>query len=188
MGLGITGQAKAKDVTKKYRSKVTSMLNELDGYLCYDIAFDKASTKFVFNDYTKTSIMLYRNYGYVYNRGESYMKSRTKKDMKTFFGSSAKFKVKKYNGRSYKLPYLFKMKNGKIIYLGGEYGDSFPQGKVTKIVQTSSKKFTVTYKEYLKYWFYSTTLYRGTYQINLKKANNKYGFIITNIKRTDVWG
>ena len=116
VGCEMTVAAKSKDVTKKYRSKVTKMLNALDGYLCYDIAFDKGDKKFVFNNYTKTSMILFWNYEYLYTKGNSYLKSKTKRDMKTFFGSSAKFKVKKFKGygKGYKLPYLFQNENGKI--------------------------------------------------------------------------
>lgn len=188
LGCGMTTGAKSKDVTKKYRGKVADMLNNLDGYLCYDIAFDPPNGKFVFNDYAKTSMILYINYGYFYTKGNAYLKTKTKKDMKTYFGSSAKFKVKKFNGygKSYKMQNMFQSENGTIRFVGGEYGEAYPTGKVTKILQTSKNRFTVTYKEYLRHAYMSGTTYCGTYKVYLKKASNKFGFVITNIRRTKV--
>lgn len=34
-------------------------------------------------------------------------------------------------------------------------------------------------------WLKKNVKYMGTYKIHLKKANNKNGFIITNINRTE---
>lgn len=191
LSASVSVEAKTVDVTWKYRTKVTSMLNELDGYLCFDIAFPneaKNSRKFVFNDYAKTSMICYRRLWKIQNMSVSQAKKKYEKDLKLFFGDSAKFKLKKYYAKkpATEMQYMMQNKNGKVVYLHGEYGEIFPCGKVSKIQRISSRKYVVTYKEYLRYLTREGSKYRGTYQINLKPAKNRYGFIITNIKRTSI--
>lgn len=185
--VGMPVSAKTKDVTKKYKSTVTKMLAPFDRYLCYPIAYGKMQGKFVFDDYAKTSMMMYSPKVTVYYKESvSSAKRKCLSKMKLYFGSNAKFKLKKYRGYGYdnKLQYLFKNNNGAIEYTGGEYSDmDTPKGKVTKIVQTAKGRYKVTYKEYLTNDYYrQPSVYRGIYQIDLKKASNKLGFIITNIK------
>ena len=48
---GASVSAKSKNVTKKYKSEVTKILAPFDRYLCYPMAYGKATGKFVFNDY-----------------------------------------------------------------------------------------------------------------------------------------
>lgn len=180
----LTAEAKSKDVTAKYRTGVTKMLNELDGYLCYDIAFfydAQQSGKFVFNDYAKTSMVCYRRLWSVYNKSVASVKRKCLPDLKLFFGSSAKFRLRTYSSdrKNSRMPYIMQNQNGILRYLGGDYGECFPCGKVTKILEISSGKYVVTYKEYLRYIDSEEADYRGTYQIYLKKAKNRYGFIIT---------
>jgi hypothetical protein len=188
--LGMTADAKSKDVTKRYKSTVTKMIRPFDNYLCYEIAYDYVSEKFIFNDYTKTSMILYSDTGLPYNYPANKAKKRNASRMKLYFGSSAKFKLKKRsNGMFFvSLPYLYQNDNGKTIYVGGEYAeDDVPYGKVSNIISISGSQYVVKYKMYMKsrYGDYSLQ-YRGTYQIYLKREKNKYGFIITDIKRTHV--
>lgn len=184
---GASVSAKSKDVTKKYKSEVTKMLAPFDRYLCYPMTYGKATGKFVFNDYTKTSMIIYSPIitAYSCEKVDS-VKKKCLPKMKLYFGSNAKFKLKKYRGYQVdnKLHYLFKNNNGRIVYTGGDYSPrDIPKGKVTKILQTSKNRYTVTYKEYLTNdYFGYPRQYRGTYQIYLKKASNTMGFIITNIK------
>lgn len=186
---GMPVSAKTKNVTKKYKSTVTKMLSPFDKYLCAPIAYGKADKKFVFNDYTKTSMILYSPVVTVsYMERVNSVKSKCLPKMKLYFGSGTKFKLKKYKGHGYnmKLQYLFQNDRGRIQYTGGEYSEmDIPKGKVTQIVQTAKGRYTVTYKEYLtnNYCGYSS-VYRGTYHVYLKKASNRFGFIITNIKLT----
>ena len=57
--------------------------------------------------------------------------------------------------------------------------------KMVKIIKTGSKTYEVTYNLYFYNWMTKKNYgYMGTYKIYLKKANNKNGFIITNIKQT----
>lgn len=185
--MGISASAKPKDVTQKYKSKVTKMLSPFDRYLCYPMAYGKATEKFVFNNYTKTSMIIYSPIIHAYyNEKVGSVKKKCLPKMKLYFGSDAEFILKKY--RSYhldnKLQYLFKNNNGKIAYTGGEYSHmDTPKGKVSRNLQTSKNKYTVTYNEYMTNdYFGLPRMYRGTYQIYLKKASNKLGFIITDIK------
>lgn len=191
--MGMPVSAKKKDVTKKYKNAVTKMLSPFDRYLCYPIAYGKASGKFVFNDYTKTSMLLYSPECHV-NYGESVSSAKRKcmPKLKQYFGTVTKFRMKKYKGYGYnmELQYLFHNNDGTVQYMGGDYaGMDIPRGRVTKIVRTAKKKYKVTYKEYLTndYYGYSDA-YRGTYQISLKKASNQFGFIITDIKLTESAG
>ena len=184
---GASVSAKSKDVTKKYKSEVTKMLAPFDFYLGYPIAYGKANDKFVFNDYAKTTMFMYSPATKIYYTDTvSVAKKKCLPKMKLYFGSNAKFKLKKYRGHRIdsKLQYLYKNDNGKLVYTGGQYSVmDTPKGKVTKILQTSKNRYTVTYKEYLTNdYFGYPSRYRGTYQIYLKKASNKLGFIITNIK------
>lgn len=84
--------------------------------------------------------------------------------------------------------------NGSIYYLGGNWDEAaHPRGYVSKILKKSSKKFEVTYKimwynsverkiaDPCRYTSYTREM--GVYKISLKKANNRFGFIITDIKR-----
>ena len=81
--------------------------------------------------------------------------------------------------------YLLCNKNGKIVYTGGNWGEDSPNGVVKKIMKTGSKTYEVTYNLYFYNWMTKKNYgYMGTYKIYLKKANNKNGFIITNIKQT----
>ena len=68
---------------------------------------------------------------------------------------------------------------------GGNWGEDSPNGVVKKIMKTGSKTYEVTYNLYFYNWMTKKNYgYMGTYKIYLKKANNKNGFIITNIKQT----
>lgn len=72
---------------------------------------------------------------------------------------------------------------GEVVYIRGDWGEYAPRGKVTKIVQKSSNKFEVNYDIYLYDSYNKKNLnYMGTYKIDLKKAQNKNGFIITDMK------
>lgn len=184
---GMPASAKTKDVTKKYKSTVTKMLSPFDRYLCYPIAYQKSTEKFKFNDYAKTSMIIYSPVITAsYNESVNSVKRKCAPKLKLYFGSGAKFKMKKYRGYGYnmELQYLFQNNGGRICYMGGDYSDmDTPKGKVARIVKTAKGRYKVTYKEYLTNDYYGIPAkYCGTYQIYLKKASNKFGFIITDIK------
>lgn len=183
--------AKPKDVTKKYKNTVTKMLAPFDRYLCSDISYDEGKVgSFVFNDYAKTSMMIYSSVTTVYhNERISSVRRKCVPQMKLYFGSDAKFKLKKfigYGGYNGALQYLIQKRNGRLWYAGGEYADmDTPKGKVTKIVRLSKKRYKVTYKEYMTNEYYGfPKRYRGTFQVYLQKAKNKFGFVIKDIKLT----
>lgn len=174
--------ATKKDVTKTYKKSVTKMLRGFDSYFGYCCGKNQY---FKFDNYAKTTMVRMRNYGLSSDKA-SYVKKKLRPQLKLYFNTST-VKFKKFT--KYGIPrnpsYLFSNKNGRIIYTGGDWGDIAPKGFVKKIIKTSSKKYEVTYNIY----FYNdetkkTCGYMGTYKIYLRKANNKNGFIITNIKQT----
>ena len=106
--------------------------------------------------------------------------------MKLYFNTS-KVTFKKMSKYRYsKNPaYLVYNKNNKIIYNTGDWGMASPKGSVRKIVRTGKRTYEVTYNIYLyNSWDKVNCGLMGTYKIYLKKANNKNGFIITNMKQT----
>lgn len=189
----ITVSAKSQNVTKKYKSSVTKMLRPFDLYLGYDIAYGYTSKKFVFNDYAKTSMIIYADHIHhsIFPLSVDAARKKYTSKLKLYFGNNTKFKVRKFKGYypSYmKLEYLYQSDQGNIQYYGGDYSEyDTPKGTVTQVTKTSKNCYTANYKIYLTNDYYGTPKeYRGTYKIYLKKAKNKFGFIITNIKRTHV--
>jgi hypothetical protein len=77
------------------------------------------------------------------------------------------------------------VKDGKLIEVYGQWGETdAPVGAVERIVQINPKNYRVTYK--LQFFDYTSGRYgkeMGRYTIALKKAKNKNGFIITNVRR-----
>lgn len=67
--------------------------------------------------------------------------------------------------------------------MGGDWGLEVPTGTIVKILK-NGKKYSVIYevnmKDDLTNSYYR---YMGRLKISLKKAKNKYGFVITDIKR-----
>lgn len=172
-----------KDVTKTYKKQVTGMLKTFNGYFGYGCG---KGQQFVFDDYARTTMIYLSNLGGIYGKSTTYAQKKLSVQMKLYFGTNT-VKLKKFT--SYAWPknpsYLVQNSNGKITYVGGDWGEAYPIGTVKKIEQTSSGKFVVTYRidmynEYEKKYYD----YMGTYKIYLNKANNKNGFIISNIIRT----
>ena len=112
--------------------------------------------------------------------------------MKIYFGTT-KTALKKFSGRTFPRnpSYLLRNRNGKVEYIGGNWGDWIPRGRVSKVLKTGTNKYEAVYDiYYYDYYEHITYSYMGTYKIYLKKARNKYGFTITNMKRTktnNVW-
>lgn len=160
------------------------MLKSFDGYFGYGCG---RKMNFKYDSYCRTTMVYLSNLSKIYGKSTSYAKSKLGSQMKLYFDTKS---VKLKTFKSYKWPtnpsYLIQNKNGRITYVGGDWGESYPVGTVKKIVQTSTKKFTVTYRINM-YSSYTrkTGKYMGTYKVYLKKANNKNGFVITNIKRTE---
>ena len=85
---------------------------------------------------------------------------------------------------------MIRDRKGKVAYIGGDWGTHVPRGIVRKILKNGSD-YEVTYNLYLydifenKYVksYYSDTGLIGSYRITMKKANNKNGFYIKNIKQ-----
>lgn len=173
-----------KDVTKKYKKQVTKILKNFDSYFGYGCAKGR---QFKFDDYARTTMVYFSNLSKIYGKSTSYAKKKLSSQIKLYFGTKT-VKLKKFQNHT--LPknpsYLIQNDKGKIVYVGGDWGDVYPLGTVKKIVQTSSKNFTVTYRIDWHSGYYNKNLGKmGTYKIYLKKANNKNGFVITNIKRTE---
>lgn len=175
-----TVTAASKNVTKTYRKSVTKMLRNLD--LSLGKSCDQYHV-FKYDIYTRTAIICSLNYiGWGHTVKE--VNKICAKDMKLYFGTT-KMKFKKFKKYEFqKNPaYLYRNKDGKVVYIGGDWGEYAPRGKVTNIVQKSSNKFEVNYDIYLYDSYNKKNLnYMGTYKIDLKKAQNKNGFIITDMK------
>lgn len=174
--------ATKKDVTKTYKKSVTKMLRGFDSYFGYCCGENKY---FKFDNYARSTMVRMRTY----NLGDdrlSYVKKKLKPQLKLYFNTSTvKFKKFTKCGIPSNPSYLFSNKNGRIIYTGGDWGEVAPKGFVKKIIKTSSKRYEVTYNiYYYDDWAKKNYGHMGTYKIYLKKANNKNGFVITNIKQT----
>lgn len=173
-----------KNVTKRYKKQVSKMLKIFDSYFGYGCG---RGMKFKYDDYCRTTMVYLPNLYEVYGKSTSYAKKKLSNQVKLYFGTKT-IKLKKFTKHTWpKNPsYLIQNKKGKITYVGGDWGEEYPKGTVKNIVQTSSSKFVVTYRMNLYSDYYKKNIkYMGTYKVYLKKANNKNGFIITNIKRTE---
>jgi hypothetical protein len=183
LGMPIPVYASSKDVTKKYKKQVSKVLKNFDEYLAYGCLKGK---KLKYDDYAKTTMVYLTDLWNYYGQDVGYNKSKVIKKLKLYFGTNT-IKIKKLKDGSVKnVSDLIQNRDGTIAYLGGYFAEGEPVGYVKKIVQTSSKKLTVTYQ--IKHVNTETNKSRnmGTYAIYLKKVNNKNGFVITNIKRTKV--
>ena len=173
--------ATKKNVTKTYKKSVTRMLRGFDSYFGYCCGKNQY---FKFDNYARTTMTYMRTL--LPSHKASYVKKKLRPQLKLYFNTST-VKFKKYTG--FGLPrnpsYLFCNDKGRIVYTYGDWGEIAPKGFVKKILRTSSKRFEVTYNVYL-YCSYikRTSGHMVTYKIYLKKANNKNGFVITNIKQT----
>lgn len=174
--------ATKKNVTKTYKKSVTRMLRGFDSYFGYCCGKNQY---FKFDNYARTTMVRMRNYGLSSDKA-SYVKKKLRPQLKLYFNTST-VKFKKFT--KYGIPrnpsYLFCNKNGRIVYTGGDWGEVAPKGFVKKIIRTSSNRYEVTYSIY-EYddWAKKNYGHMGTYKIYLKKAKNKNGFVITNIKQT----
>ena len=173
--------ATKKNVTKTYKKSVTRMLRGFDSYFGYCCGKNQY---FKFDDYARTTMVLMRNYPS--DNRLSTVKKKLRPQLKLYFNTST-VKFKKFT--KYEFPrnpsYLFCNKNGRIVYNGGNWGEVAPKGFVKKIIRTSSNRFEVTYNVHFYNGYTRKTCgHMGTYKIYLKKANNKNGFVITNIKQT----
>lgn len=173
--------ATKKNVTKTYKKSVTRMLRGFDSYFGYCCGKNQY---FKFDNYARTTMTYMRTL--LPSHKASYVKKKLRPQLKLYFNTST-VKFKKYTG--FGLPrnpsYLFCNDKGRIVYTYGDWGEIAPKGFVKKILRTSSKRFEVTYNVYLYSSYTKRTCgHMGTYKIYLKKANNKNGFVITNIKQT----
>lgn len=181
LGLCTPVTAANKDVTSKYKKTVSKLLDPFDGYFGYGCA---RGMKFKYNAYARTTMVYLPNSYSIYGKSTSYAKKKLASQMKKYFDSTT-VKLKKF--KRYEWPknpsYLIQNQNGKIVYVGGDWGEVYPKGTVSKITKTSSKRFTVTYKIN---WYNDVTEKKGSlmgiYKIYLKKKGNR--FVITNIKQT----
>lgn len=188
-GSALPAAAASQDVTQKYRSPVARMCRHLDSYLGYGCG---RNAVFKYDIYAKTTMVYFMNLTYIYRKTIKQANRMCASDMKTYFGTT-KTALKKFAG--YTFPrnpsYLLRNRNGKVEYIGGNWGDWAPKGRVTKVLKTGSNKYEALYDiYYYDYYEHRTLSYMGTYKIYLKKARNKYGFTITNMKRTktnNVW-
>lgn len=144
LSLCIPVSAADKNVTKRYKKQVTKLLKNFDGYFGYGCAKGK---QFKFDDYARTTMVYLPNLSKIYGKSTSYAKKKLSSQIKLYFGTKT-VKLKKF--KEYTMPknpsYLIQNQQGKITYVGGDWGEVYPAGTVKKIVQTSSKKFVVTYR------------------------------------------
>lgn len=171
-----------KDVTKAYQKSVAKMMRNFDYYMGLGCL---RNYQFKFDDYAKTTMVAIPDYK-LNGQSFSYVKKKIQPQMKLYFNTT-KVTFKKMNTYRYsKNPaYLIYNKNNKIIYKMGDWREARPKGSVRKIVKTGLQTYEVTYNVYLyNSWDKVNYGLMGTYKINLKKSNNKNGFIITNMKQT----
>ncbi len=186
-GSALPAAAASQDMTQKYRSPVARMCRHLDSYLGYGCAWNHV---FKYDIYARTTMVYFMHN--VYGKTIKQANKICASDMKIYFGTT-KTALKKYAGHTgaRNPSYLFRNRNGKVEYVGGNWGDWAPKGRVTKVLKTGSNKYGALYDiYYYDYYEHRTISYMGTYKIYLKKARNKYGFTITNMKRTktnNVW-
>lgn len=174
--------ATKRDVTKTYSKSVTKLLRGFDSYFGYCCGKNQY---FKFDDYARTTMVTMRTRG-LSNYKIASAKKRLQPQLKLYFNTST-VKFKKFT--KYGIPrnpsYLFCNQNGKIVYTGGDWGEVSPRGFVKKIIKTGSKTYEVTYNLHFYDWVTKKTCgYMGTYKVYLRKASNKNGFVITNIKQT----
>lgn len=175
--------AASKNVTATYKKPIGRFLKEFDGFLGF--AAYNTSRKFKFDDYTKTSMLIYAHRWVRTGSSMSTIKKTLKPKMKKYF-TSGSIKVKKYAGRSYSNPaYVFQMQSNKLIYTSGDWGGEYPKGKISKIVKSGSN-YIVNYKVYICDEFSeSRGPLMGTYKITLKKSGGS--FKIKDIKQTHLY-
>lgn len=176
----ITTQAASKNVTAQYKKQVSKMLKNFDLYFGYCFG---EGMKFKYDSYTRTTMVYYNKISTIYGKSLDYAKNECAADMKLYFGST-KVKLKKFSGYTWKQPSdLVVNKDNKICYVGGDWGTGIPTGKIVKILK-NGKKYSVTYDVTQKdTWLNTYHRYMGRLKITLKKAKNKNGFIIMDIKR-----
>lgn len=183
LAMTVPVSAANKNVTKKYKKQVSSILDDFDLYLGY-----ACSGTFKFDTYTRTSMLLHSGDVKAEKFGTlASVKKSLKPYMQLYFGRSS-VNVQKYSKKlvqSDNASTLWLVKNGRVQYMGGDWGTWYPVGTVTKIIQTGSKTFQVTYNIRLyNMEKHSYIKKMGTFKFYLKKSSNKNGFVITNIKRT----
>lgn len=182
-------QGEAKNVTNTYKKQVSKMLQGFDSYLGYCCG---KNHYFKYDVYARTTMVYLKNLRSIYDKPVSYAKRKLASQMKLYFNNS-KVKLKKY--KNYKFPtnpsYLVQNKGGRIIYVGGDWGEVIPRGLVKRIEKNGSQ-YIVTYNihwydifqnKYIVPYDQDSSL-MGTYKIILKRSKNRNGFIIKNIQQT----
>lgn len=161
------------------------MMKNFDFYLGYSFGKGK---EFKFDVYTRTTMVYYKNDLKIIGKSVSYAKKKCASDMKTYFGNKT-VKLKKFSGfGNYKQPSdLIVNRDNKVVYIGGDWGSVSLSGKVVQIKKKGTK-YEVLYDITKKAYYCGRRKpeydrYMGRFRITLKRANNKYGFIITNMKR-----
>lgn len=188
-GSALPAAATSQDVTQKYRSQVARMCRNLDSYLGYGCG---RNAVFKYDIYARTTMVYFMHLYHVYRKPIKQANKICASDMKIYFGTT-KTSLKKFSGRTFPRnpSYLLRNRNGKVEYIGGNWGDWIPRGRVSKVLKTGTNKYEAVYDiYYYDYYEHITYSYMGTYKIYLKKARNKYGFTITNMKRiktNNVW-
>lgn len=182
----VSVSATSRNVTKKYKKTVTNTLSGIGTYL--EIT-SGTGMDFKYDAYAKTTMACLK-YGQsrIDGKTEKSVKKAVVPVLKRYFGTST-FKVRKYRqseANRIASSYICK-KGGRLMYLRGDWGLLYPSGRVTKIIQTGSRKFVATFTVN---WYDRSYLNRpakkknciGIYKIYLQKKGNH--FTITNIKRT----
>lgn len=179
-----------KDITTVYKGKVTQLLNQFD---CFFLFACIDSWKTNYNVFYRSNMLMCK-FGWNYKLHDktiSQAKKILKSKMKLYFGKTD-VRFKKYSidkcWRNIPSPsYMYQMKDGSIFGCYQSVEDK-AKGFVEKIIK-NKKNYNVTYNVYgypVSYDFLSESLSRkliGTFQITLRKVNNRNGFIINDIKR-----
>ncbi len=184
----VPAQAKSKNVTDEYRNTIEKMLRPFDDYFGYGCNVDST---FSFDNCAKTTMLCMKNVNY-FGLTLRRIRDINLSDWKRYFDETPAFTMKKHSGSLYEgspsqwsnPSYLIQLVDGKARYLGGIWENLVPRGEVKKVVQNSDRKYTATYDVSWCTRTGTTRRLMGTYKITLKPSGNRYGFAITDIRRT----
>ena len=189
-------QAKTYDVTKKTKKEINTMLNDTVEFLVLYACHNNKPGKLKLTNRQKTNLVCfatrnfsehqmhatYKNGDFVYKFTAS--KSQIRKQLKHLFGNKAKFDLGNSAGKKVKkdITNLYWKKGNAIYQYVGEWGDSRPIGKVSKVYQLSDGTYKVKYITYFE--SSEGTSKVAEYSIRLKaNKKSKYGY---NINRIDL--
>ncbi len=181
-------RAASRDVTGEFREEVTELLSGFDDYLAYGC---NMHASFEFDNCAKTTMLCMKNVNYLGQTLEQ-ISSYNLRQWKLYFGGRATFEMKKHSGKikggspsQWSNPSnLVQLVDGRARYFGGRWVNAYPRGTVTSILLTDKGDCVATY-DFSWYTAGGKKISAmGTYKVTLNGADNRFGFVISNIRRT----